>query len=213
MKRNHSGIAGLLFALLVLAAMPFSAGSSACADAATAPGMRFGQALALEDFDHDGKLDRARLASSGLHRSIEIRPTRTGQTSWLHFETRNNAPGSLFSKDLDNDGNADLIWTDLLHTDAIIVWSGDGTGRFERINTAGFAPDFIPGNFAVIEPDANDHELASDDEANSPVALEANSHCTQPRAPAIGSRAHHQGVLPIGTTRRTTSRGPPAFFI
>lgn len=213
MKRNHTGIAGLLFALLVLAAMPFGAGSSARADAATALGMRFGQALTLADFDHDGKLDRARLASTGLHRSIEIRPTRTGQISWLHFETRNNTPGSLFSKDLDNDGNTDLIWTDLLHTDAIVVWSGDGTGRFERINASRFAPDFIPGNFAVIEPDDNDHELASDDEVNSPVALEVNSHCTQPRAPALRGRAPHQGILPIGATRRTTSRGPPAFFI
>src|SRR4051794_16535804 len=104
MRHTLAPIAGLLFALLVLAALPFSAASSVCADATIHSVLRFGQTLALADFDNDGKLDRARIASAGLRSSIEIRLGLTGPSSWLHFETLNNVPGSLFSQDLDNDG-------------------------------------------------------------------------------------------------------------
>jgi hypothetical protein len=213
MRRTQAPIAGLLFALLVLATLPFSAAQSVCADAAINSALRFGQSLALADFDHDGKLDRARIASAGLRSSIEIRLGLTGPSSWLHFETLNNATGSLFSQDLDNDGDADLIWTDLLHAEAVVVWLGDGTGRFERVGADEFAPDFTLGGFNLTQPDEDNREQASDDETNSSVALDVNSHCMQTRAPAMLNYPYHQGVLPIGAPRRTTSRGPPSFLI
>jgi hypothetical protein len=213
MKRTQAPFAGLLFALLVLAALPFSAMQSASADAAINTVLRFGQSLALADFDNDGKLDRARIASAGLRSSIEIRLGLKGPSSWLHFETLNNATGSLFSQDLDNDGDADLVWTDLLHADAVVVWLGDGTGRFERVGADQFAPDFMCGGFNLTPPEEDNREQASDDETNSSVALEVNSHCMQARAPAMLNYPYHQGVLPIGAPRRTTSRGPPSFLI
>ena len=213
MRRIRSSLAGLLFALLVLAAMPFSAAQAARADEAVNPVLRFGQSLALADFDHDGNLDRARVASAGSRSSIEIRLGLAGSSSWLHFETLNNAPGSLFSQDLDHDGDADLIWTDLLHADAVVVWLGDGSGRFERAGADQFAPDFMLGGFNLSPPDEDNREQASDDETNSSVALEVNSHCMQARAPAVLNDPYHQGVLPLGAPRRTTSRGPPAFLL
>lgn len=213
MKRSLSPITGLLFALLVLAALPFSAPQAACVDAAINPVLRFGQTLALADFDNDGKLDRARIASAGWRGSIEIRLGFTGASSWLHFEAANQGPGSLFSQDLDNDGDADLIWTDLLHADAVIVWLGDGTGRFQRVGAEAFAPDFMPGGFNLAPPDEDNREQASDDETNSSVALKVNSHCLQARAPAMLKYPYPQGVLPSGATRRPTSRGPPAFLV
>jgi hypothetical protein len=213
MKRTQAPIAGLLFALLALAALPFSATQSACADAAINSGLRFGQSLALADFDNDGQLDRARIASAGLRNSIEIRLGFTGPSSWLHFETLNNTTGSLFSQDLDNDGDADLVWTDLLHADAVVVWLGDGMGRFERVGADPFAPDFVHGGFNLTLPEEDNREQASDDETNSSVALEVNSHCMQARAPAMLNYPYHQGVLPLGAPRRTTSRGPPSFLI
>lgn len=213
MKRTQAPIAGLLFALLVLAALPFSGAQSVCAAAAINPVFRAGQSLALADFDNDGKLDRARIASAGLRNSIEIRLGLTGPASWLHFETLNNATGSLFSQDLDNDGDADLIWTDLLHADAVVVWLGDGAGRFERVGADQFAPGFTLGGFNLSLPDEDNREQASDDETNSSVTLEVNSHCIQARAPAMLNYPYHQGVLPIGAPRRTTSRGPPSFLI
>jgi len=213
MRRTQAPIAGLLFALLVLAALPFSAAQAACTDAAISSVLRFGQSLALADFDNDGKLDRARIASAGLYKSIEVRLGVTGRASWLHFETANNAPGSLFSQDLDNDGDADLIWTDLLHADTVIVWLGDGTGRFERVGADEFAQDFTPGGFNLTLPEEDNREQASDDETNSSVVLEVNSHCMQARAPAMLNYPYQQGVLPVGAPRRTTSRGPPSFLI
>jgi len=213
MKRNQAPIAGLLFALLVMAALPFSGAQTVCANAASNPCLRFGQTLALADFDHDGQLDRAHVAGLGLRRSVEIRLGLTGPSSWLHFEALNNAPGSLLSQDLDDDGDADLIWTDLLHAEAVIVWLGDGTGRFERVGAAQFAADFTLGGFSLTQPDEDSREQASDDETNSSVALEVNSHCMQARAPAMLDDPYQEGVLPLGAPRRPTSRGPPAFLI
>jgi hypothetical protein len=204
---------GLLLALLVLAALPFSAPRAARADAAGNPVLRFGQMLALADFDNDGIIDRARIAGAERRSSIEIRLGLTGRASWLHFEALSQAPGSLFSQDLDNDGDVDLVWTDLLHTDAVVVWLGDGTGRFERAGAEAFALDFMLGGFNLVPPDEDSREQASDDETNSSVALEVNSHCLQARAPATLTDPYHQGVLPFGATRRTTSRGPPAFLV
>jgi hypothetical protein len=213
MKRIQAPIAGLLFALLVLAALPFSGAQPVCAAPAADPVLRFGQTLALADFDHDGKLDRARIASAGLRSSIEIRLGLTGPSSWLHFETPNDTSGSLFLQDLDNDGDADLIWTDLLHADAVVIWLGDGTGRFERVGADQFGPDITPGGVSLRQPDEDSGEQASDDETNSPVTLEVNSHCMQARAPAVLDYPYPQSVLPSGAPRRTTSRGPPSLII
>lgn len=204
---------GLLFALLVLAALPFSAPQAARADRAVNPILRFGQTLALADFDNDGTIDRARIACAEWRSSIEIRLGLTGRASWLHFDSLNQSPGSLFSQDLDNDGDADLIWTDLLHADAVVVWLGDGTGRFERVGAEAFALDFMLGGYNLMPPDEDNREQASDDETNSSVALKVNSHSLQARAPAMLNYPYHQGVLPLGATRRTTSRGPPAFLL
>jgi hypothetical protein len=167
----------------------------------------------LADFDNDGQLDRARISSSGLNSSVEIQLGLTGASAWLHFENLNGAPGALLSQDLDADGDADLIWTDRLHERAVVVWLSNGAGRFERIGAEAFAQDFVPGGISLTEPDDDSREQASDDETNSPVALEANSHRIQPRAPALLEQVYDQGVLPIGAPRRTTSRGPPSLFI
>jgi hypothetical protein len=213
MKRTRAQLANWLFALLVLAALPYSGAQAVCAAAAISPALRFGQTLVLADFDNDGQLDRARLASAGLQSSVEIRLGLTGPSSWLHFDNRDSVPGSLLSQDLDFDGDTDLIWTDRLHERAVIVWMGDGTGRFERVGAEAFAQDFVPGGISLTEPDEDSREQASDDETNSPVALETNSHRIQPRAPASVARRYDQGVLPVAAARRTTSRGPPSLFI
>ena len=209
MNRTRSQIAGLLVALLVLAALPLVGASSVNADPLVNPALRFGQTLVLADFNNNGDLDRARLAGTGARRSIEIRLALAGESSWLHFEALNDAPGALLSADLDNDGDADLIWTDLLHEEAVVVWLGDGTGRFERIGADQFAPDFLPGGFSLTPPDEDNGEQASDDETNSPVALEVNSPCTPTSVPALLNCPHEARLLPIGATRRPTSRGPP----
>jgi hypothetical protein len=213
MKRKRAQLAKWLFALLVLAALPYSGAQAVCAEAAISPTLRFVQTFVLADFDNDGQPDRARIASAGLQSSVEIRLELNGPSSWLHFENRDGVPGSLLSQDLDADGDADLIWTDRLHERAVVVWMGDGTGRFERVGADAFAQDFVPGGLSLTEPDEDNREQASDDETNSPIALEVNSHRIQPRAPASVAHCYYQGVLPIGAPRRPTSRGPPSLFI
>ena len=106
MKRTRRQLAGWLFALLVLVALPYSSAQTACAEAAIRPTPRLGQTLVLADFDNDGQLDRARIASSGLNSSVEIQLGLTGVSAWLHFENLNGAPGALLSEDLDADGPA-----------------------------------------------------------------------------------------------------------
>jgi len=106
----------------------------------------------------------------------------------------------------------DLIWTDLLHADAVVVWFSDGAGRFERVSAEEFAPDFTLGGFSVTQPDEDQREQASDDETNSSVALEDHNHCGPSRAPAITDRPQHLGTLPTGATQHLTSRGPPSLL-
>lgn len=212
MKHHRFPISGLLFALL-LAALPLDVAQPAYADTMVKSVLRFGQTLALGDFDNDGSLDRARLASTGWHKTIEVQSGLVGSPSWLHFESSSLAQGSIFSQDLDNDGDLDLIWTDLLHADAVIVWLGDGEGRFERADAKEFAKDFTLGGFNVTQPEESQPEQASDDETNSPVELKVNDDCGQPRAPAIICHLYTQSVLPLGETQRTTGRSPPFLSI
>src|SRR5262249_35071518 len=97
------------------------------------PRLGFGKSLALSDFDGDNLADRARLGGEGARKSIEIYLSRTGKLSVLQFETLSAAHGSLLAQDVNNDGDVDLIWTDLLHPDDVVIWINNGLGRFERI--------------------------------------------------------------------------------
>lgn len=194
----------------MLAALPLAGTPQVSADAAINPALHFGQTFVLADFDNNGDFDRARLAGAGARRSIEIRLALSGESSWLHFEALNDAPGALLSEDLDNDGDADLIWTDLLHQEAVVVWLGDGAGQFERACADPFAPDFLPGGFSLTPPDRDNGEQASDDETNTPVVFEINSPCALTGAPALLDCPHKARLLPAGAPRRPTSRGPPA---
>ena len=72
--------------------------------------LQFGQSLALADFDGDHRLDEARLNGIGRSKSLEICLSQTKARTLLHFVTLSNERGSLFAKDIDNDGDNDLIW-------------------------------------------------------------------------------------------------------
>src|SRR5258707_3545662 len=81
--------------------------------------LRFGQALALADFDGDNRVDEAKLGGTGRNKSIEIRLTHASAPTFLSFDTVTSERGSLFAGDIDNDGVNDLIWSDLLHPDDV----------------------------------------------------------------------------------------------
>lgn len=95
--------------------------------------LRFGQAIALSDFDADGLIDQARIDGSGVNRKVEVMLSRGGKPLVLQLDSNLADRGSLFAQDVDNDGATDLIWTDLLHADGVVVWLGNGGGQFARV--------------------------------------------------------------------------------
>src|SRR5262245_17433096 len=122
------------------------------------------QTLAIADFDGDNRLDKATLGGAGCNKSIEIRLSQTRARSVLHFDTRTSDHGSLFVQDVDHDGDNDLIWTDLIHPDDVVVWLDDGTGRFERVRSAQYSSDFV----LTGAPGVDSQEIPQQDFAFSP---------------------------------------------
>ena len=122
--------------------------------------LRFGQSTALSDFDADGLVDEARLEGSSLRKSVAIRLSSNGKRSFLHFSAARPDYGSLLVEDVDNDGATDLVWTNLLHADDVIVWLGDGTGQFERTSAEAYRDRFTLGGSGVDAQASIDYESA-----------------------------------------------------
>jgi hypothetical protein len=138
------------------------------------PPLRFGQSVTLSDFDADGLVDEARLDGSSLHRSVGILLSGTGKRSFLHFHPIRRNQGSLFAQDVDNDGATDLIWADPFHSGDIVVWLGDGTGRFERVDPSDYRAGFALGNSEVAPPDESNQEIAINCETSRPLDQTVN---------------------------------------
>ena len=137
----------------------------------------FAQSVALSDFDADGLIDEARLDGSSLHRSVGILLSGTGKRSFLHFNANRPSPGSLFAQDVDNDGATDLIWTDPLHANDVVVWLGTGTGKFQRVDPGGYGGRFALGNTEVAQPDGSNQETAINFETNRPLDQALSQKC------------------------------------
>lgn len=171
--------------------------------------LQFGQSLALSDFDRDGTTDRGRFGAAGLRKSVEIFLSGSGTFLRLHFNTRAETYGSLFAQDLDNDGDTDLIWIDLVRPDAVVVWLGDGVGRFERVAAHEYAGRFAPGAETITAPDESTQETA--DASGSACTLDqiADCGCSALRGSAV--LVSHQSPVAISSGDRChpSQRGPP----
>src|SRR5262245_45417663 len=126
--------------------------------------LRFGQSLAFADFDGDNRVDTATLSGGGRSKHIEIRLSRAKARIQLRFSTPTTELGSLFTSDVDNDGDNDLIWSDLLRADDVIIWLDDGTGRFERVAPGEHANIFVLSN----GPTCGGLEIPREDSASGP---------------------------------------------
>jgi len=82
----------------------------------------------LSDFDSDNKLDQATLSSEGSLKRIHI---GFGKSAWssLTFDSAVSEPGGLFSGDIDDDGDIDLVWI-AESSGKSVTWLGDGHGNF-----------------------------------------------------------------------------------
>ena len=84
----------------------------------------------FSDFDGDNKVDQAELFSNGTQKRIHV---TLGQFAWksLSFDSGVMDRGRLVSRDIDSDGDTDLIWVSENYPKKFITWLGDGRGNFE----------------------------------------------------------------------------------
>lgn len=170
--------------------------------------LRFGQSIALSDFDSDGLVDEARLDGFGLHKRIRVRLSDSGKHVSLHFAAGWIEHGSLFARDLDQDGTADLVWTDLLHRESMIVWLGDGRGRFTR--SAGLNGDEVAvGDNQFTAPAEPDRETAINSENEQTSDQPPAERCIHRDAPQLCNEVSKNRVPSSPTLDRPADRGPP----
>jgi hypothetical protein len=173
------------------------------------PGLSFGQSLALTDFDGDHIIDRAILAVVGFSKSIHLSFSSNKEPSVLRFDTSSSSHGSLFARDIDHDGDIDLIWTDLINPDNVVVWLNDGTGQFERVCHRYSGDGFTLGTTTLERFSEQTRELAisSSNPTSADQALDEHSWFLMSLL-QLGS-APTQVFLPSSSRLRLPGRGPP----
>jgi hypothetical protein len=84
----------------------------------------------FSDFDGDNKVDQAELLSNGTQKRIHV---SLGTFVWkfLSFDPGLLERGSLVSRDIDSDGDTDLVWVSENYPRTFVTWLGDGRGNFE----------------------------------------------------------------------------------
>jgi len=170
--------------------------------------LHFGQSLALADFDGDNNIDTATLIGGGRSKDIEIHLSRAKARVVLRFSTPTSELGSLFTTDIDNDGDNDLIWSNLLRADDVVVWLDDGTGRFDRVTPGEHANTFVLSN----GPTCGGVEIPKEDSASGPpynrssgVLAAQKLDCSTP----VLVRQFQCVLLHPGNVRTPSDRGPP----
>jgi hypothetical protein len=172
--------------------------------------LRFAQSIAISDFDADGLIDEAKLNAFGAHKRVGIFLAGTRKQSFLDFESRSVSHGSLLSQDVDNDGAPDLIWTDLLAADNVIVWLGDGSGEFERLAGFKYSGSFTLANESIAAPADSNQEVAINSETNSPLDRTPVQKFVDRIATSIQNQDSNRVGFASPAINQPTDRGPPA---
>ena len=199
------------FLLLALAIYPGSAlPQQTNPDASQSPPhLRFAQSIALSDFDSDGLIDEAKLNACGAHKRVWVFLSGTRKMSFIDFESRVAGHGSLLSQDVDNDGVPDLIWTDLLRADNVIVWLGDGSGEFERLASFRHGGAFTVGDANIAAPSDSNQEIAINFESNSPLDQTPLQKFADRTVTAVKSQDSNRIGTASPAVDRPADRGPP----
>jgi hypothetical protein len=171
--------------------------------------LRFGQSTVLSDFDADGLVDEATLDGSSVQKNVGILLSSTGKRSFLHFDANRANYGSLFAQDVDNDGTTDLIWTDPLHANDLVVWLGTGTGQFERVDARGYGGGFALGNPEVAQPDGSNQETAINFETNRPLDQALSQKCLDQSASELPNDYPDRLATSSPALGQPTGRAPP----
>ena len=123
------------------------------------------------DFDDDRVEDALTFTASGGHPDVEISLSTTHAVLVLPVDSVSPVMGSLAVRDLDRDGDEDLLWQgdQVLAPAEVIVWLNDGTGQFARV---------LPPGSVLSQPTPG-FSLGTD----SPPSSRTQEVCSLPRNP------------------------------
>ena len=139
------------------------------------------------DFDDDRIEDPLTLTINGGHPDVEIYLSHSQTLLVLPVDAESTAVGSLAVRDLDRDGDEDLLWqgAQALAPAEVIVWLNDGTGHFARALPPGPVPTSpTPGP-----------SLSTD-----------SYHTRSPQVCALQQNPIPLGLLPSARTRGSVTR-------
>ena len=93
------------------------------------------------DLDADLRPDRLTLHANGLDKTINIR-FGDARNSLISFTSRTDAPGKLITRDIDRDGDVDLVWVATAERQRAVVLINNGDGNFaEASDNSPFASE------------------------------------------------------------------------
>ena len=129
---SRQAVAAILIAIAALSCVPLSRATSRERSQRTQTILPSLTALpVLADLDGDHVPDSVNLDSSGFHKTIDIRFANL-RIREVTFAATSADRGTLIAKDIDNDGDVDLIWVTGRDKSAAVVLINDGKGDFER---------------------------------------------------------------------------------
>jgi len=169
----------------------------------------FGQSYVVSDFDEDGFIDEASVEGSSVRKSVGIRLSATGKKSFLHFNSARGIPGSLLALDLDNDGATDLVWTNPFHSTDVVVWLGDGNGKFSRVDPSRYTNGFVLGQSGINQPDESNQETAIDFESSPALEQPSGQKYLDHGTPELPRYLSAQVSTSAPFVGQPTGRAPP----
>ena len=106
------------------------------------------------DLDADLRPDRLTLHANGLDKTVSIR-FGDARSSQISFKARTNAPGNLITRDIDRDGDVDLVWVGTADRQSAVVLINNGEGNFaEATDNSPFASE-LDELFGNSDPSGN----------------------------------------------------------
>jgi len=208
---SKSGVL-LFLAAIVGYAMCSGAASPAAKPLLTvSPRLMFGQSIAFSDLDGDDAVDQATLGAVGFSKSIRVSLSSTRKPSLLQFTTSTYGHGSIFAYDIDNDGYVDLVWSDLIHPEDVVVWLNDGSGRFKRRAYRCYADGFVLGTEKLSGGYSQTRELGVNQPPSNTLdkSGKGQSSLQAFTASVISPADQFRESSPV--CRVLSDRGPPAF--
>lgn len=168
------------------------------------------------DFDGDRVVDPLIVDRTGWQLSVEIYLSRTHEMSLLPVDSLQSATGLLTVRDLDQDGDTDLVWKEAfpLAPSAVIVWLNNGTGHFARLLSLN-SPQTKPEPGRSLQKDAfrgGSHYKGLPSQRTSFPARLSTSAWTSPTS--TSEQQEQWTVFPFISflKRHLSDRGPPTLF-